>query len=175
MKNMITLGILTAIILVGQSFTAKAPKPAADKAAPAFAFFIDGAPFDAAPTDNYTAQLINGGKTVSLTFIGNSLKTKSGEVYPTKLTIDYAAKEDALGEVNVEKITYDYNNVKYNGLAGTAFVSLTKVKRSADGKSLLLSADIFCKVQKSYIMEEFVPVFTITGGVQNIKLNMPAM
>lgn len=167
---MIIPGLLAVVILVAQSFTYKPD----DKNAARVSFFVDGAPLEGAAANNYRAELINGGKTVALTFIGSSVKANSGNVYPTKLTIEYAAKENTTGEVSVENVCYEYNNVKYYGLAGTAYVSITKLKRNTDGRSLLLNADVFCKVQPHFVMEEFVPVFSITGSVQNLKVDMPA-
>lgn len=175
MKRIITTWLLAAIILIGESFIVNPTKLGSDKTAPHYDFTIDGAAFEPLAVNSYTAQLTNDGRTVCLTFLGSSVKDNAGNIYPTKLQIDYTFKPETLGEVNVERVTYDYNNLKYTGMAENAFVSIIKMKKNADGKSFTLSADIFCKVKKNHIIEEFVPVLAIRGGVQNIIVNSPVL
>ncbi len=101
MKKIITSALLAAIILAGQSFTKKINKPMEGKNAPGYSLSVDAAPFDAAATNNYIAKLTNGGRTVSLTFLGNAVKGNNGQLYPTKLEVEFTYRGDALGDVNV--------------------------------------------------------------------------
>ncbi|HLP50214.1 MAG TPA: hypothetical protein VK154_04980 [Chitinophagales bacterium] len=172
MKKIFSLILLSAILITGESFTSK---KAAERYAPGYALTVDGADFVARATGNYNAQLTNNSKTASITLLGEEVRDKQGHVYPSKIQIDYTFKEGMLGEVNVENMSYEYNNQKYNALPGTAFVSVTKMKWSTDKKSFALSADVFCKVQRSFVMEENVPVFVIRGQIQNLQVNAPAL
>lgn len=174
MKKISTLALLAAVLLLSESFTGNsAAKTSARKNFPSFALTVDAAPFEVKALNNYSAQLINNSRTASITFSGNDVRDNAGHVYPTKIQIDYTMRDAALGDVNVEKVTYEYNNQKYNFVPGTGFVSITKMKWAADRKSFVMSADIFCKVQKSYVMEEFVPVLVIRGSVQNLTVTEP--
>ncbi len=170
MKKIFALTLLAAVLLLSESFTGKTSAP---KNAPAYNFTVDGAPFDAMTVNSYSAQLNYDEPKATLTFFGNALRTKDGKELPTRIEIEYVIRDAALGEVNVTKATYEYNNQKYNLLAGSAFMSVTKMKWNPGKRGFVMSADIFCKVQKPYIMEEFVPVFVIRGSVQNITVNLP--
>ena len=170
MKKITTLILLAGVLLLSESFTGKT---STGKNFPGFNLTVDAAPFDVKPLNNYTAQLINNSRTASITFLGNDVRDNAGHVYPTKIQIDYTMRGAALGDVNVEKVTYEYNNQKYNVLPGTAFVSITKMKWADDKRSFVMSADIFCKVQRSFVMEEFVPVIVIRGNVQNLTVAAP--
>lgn len=172
MKKLSTILLLAVILLAAESFM---PKPTADKAGSGYNFTIDGGSFEAKTSDNYTAQLTNSARTASITLMGNEVKDKQGNSHPSSIQIDYTFKEGTLGEVNVESISYQYNNQRYNMLPGTAYMSITKMKWSADKKSFTVCADVFCKVQKPYIMEENVPVFVLRGQLQNLVVNTPAM
>ena len=175
MKKMISLVFLATILLVSESFTGKRPEKAiTGNNAPVIALAIDGAAFDARESSNYSAQLTNNSKTASITLLGNEVHDKAGHVYPTKMQIDYAFKNGILGEVNVENLCYEYNNQKYYVLPTSAFMSISKVKWSADKKSCVICADIFCKVQQHFVMEEYVPVFVIRGELENLTVTMPA-
>lgn len=172
MKKISTILLLAVILLAAESFT---PKPAADKAGSGYNFTVDGGAFEAKATNNYSAQLTNGARTASITLQGNEVTDKQGHSYPSSIQIDYTFKDGVPGEVNVEGISYKYNNQRYNMLPGTAYMSITKMKWSADKKSFTVCADVFCKVQKPYVMEENVPVFIIRGQLQNLVVNAPVM
>jgi hypothetical protein len=170
MKKIMFLAPLLSVIFVGESFTGSAGKAGP----PPYSVTIDNAPFEARVDDNYTAQLINNSKTASIVLVGKEVHDKNGNIFPSKITIDYTMRDDALGEVNVEKVTYEYNNHVYNLVAGSAYMSITKMKWNADKRSAVMCADVFCKVKKDYIAEEFVPVFAIRGQLQNITILAPA-
>lgn len=171
MKNISTILLLALVLLSVESFVLK---PAAEKSA-AYSFTVDGAGFEAKSSNSYTAQLTNNARTASITLQGSEVIDKQGRSHPSTIQIDYTFKDGVLGEVNVESATYQYNNQKYNLLPGTAYMSVTKMKWSADHKSFTLCADVFCKVQKLYIIEENVPVFVVRGQLQNLVVNAPAI
>jgi len=168
MKKLTTIILFSCVMFATESFTGNIPKTS-----PAYSFTVDRAPFEAMTVNNYYAVLDYNSPTAKLTFNGKAVVSKDGKELPTKLEIDYTLRGDALGEVNVTRVAYEYNNQKYNLQAGTAFMSITKMKWSADRKNFTLCADIFCKVRPNYIMEEFVPVLVIRGNVQNITVNLP--
>lgn len=171
MKNISTILLLALLLVSVESFVLK---PAAEKQA-GYDFTVDGAGFEAKSSNSYAAQLTNSGRTASITLLGNEVTDKQGRSHPSRIQIDYTFKDGILGEVNVESATYEYNNQKYNLLPGTAYMSITKMKWGADHKSFTLCADVFCKVQKPYIIEENVPVFVVRGQLQNMVVNAPAM
>lgn len=166
MKKLFTLPAITALMFALQSFSP-------NQSLPKFAFTIDGAPFVAATVNSYTAALAYDSPTAQLTFNGEAVSGKNGQKFPTKLEIDYTFRGDALGEVNVTRVVYEYNNQKYYLQPGSAFVSITKMKWNSNRTNFTLCADIFCKVKPNYVMEEFVPVFVIRGNVQNITVTLP--
>jgi len=141
--------------------------------APFIIFTLDGVPLYAITENSNPAKLNYDEQKETLTFFGNSLLTKDGKELPTRIEIEYVIRDAALGDVNVTKATYEYNNQKYNMVAGSAFMTVTKMKWNPGKRGFVMSADIFCKVQKPYIMEEFVPVFVIRGSVRNITVNLP--
>ncbi len=170
MKKLITITLLAGILLLGESFTGKAPAP---RNAPGYTFLIDGAPFDAMTVNSYTAQLGYDSPKATLTFFGNALRGKDGKELPTQIEIEYTTRGDALGDVEVSRVTYEYNNQKYYLQPGSAFMSITKMKWNPGRNGFVMSADVFCKVKPNFVMEEFVPVFVIRGSVRNITVNLP--
>jgi len=174
MKKTITVMLLIGILLLGESFADKgSTKTSVRKNSPSYSFMVDGAPFDAMPTNNYTAMLGYDTPKATLTFFGNALRDKEGKVMPNKIEIEYTIRDGVLGDVNVSRITYLYKNEKYNLLPGSAFMSITKMKWNPGKNGFVMNADIFCKVQKTFVTEEFVPVFVIRGSMQNITVNLP--
>ena len=174
MKKIITTTLLIGVLLFNESFTGNMPNTIVKGNKVGFNLNIDAAPFDAKAENSYSAQLLNDGKTASITFMGNEGRDAAGNILPNKIQLNYVVKDGALGEVSINNVSYEYNGQKYNGLPGTAFMSVTKMKWNDDHKSFVMSADLFCKVQKTYIMEEFVPVFVIRGNVQNVTVNVAA-
>lgn len=166
MKKLFTLPAIAVLMFITQSF-------APNQSVPKFTFHVDGAPFVAAKVNSYTAELAYDSPTAQLTFYGEAVCGQNGQKFPTKLEIDYTLRGDALGEVNVTRVAYEYNNKKYYLQPGTAFMSITKMKWNSNRTNFNLCADIFCKVKPNYIMEEFVPVFVIRGNVQNVTVTLP--
>lgn len=170
MKKLTSLLLLAVVFLFSESFTGKGTSCPT----PSYLFTIDAAPFEAKEVNNYSGQVTNNARTGSLTFTGAEVHDKAGHVYPSQIQIDYTLRGEALGDVNVEKVTYVYNGETYYMLPGTAFMSITKFKWSVDKKSFVINADFFCKVQRKWIIEEFVPMFAIRGQLQNLTVVSPA-
>lgn len=174
MKKICIPVLLITVLLFSESFIGNSTsKTSSGKNSPILNLTVDRAPFEPTPSNSCTGQLTNNARTASITFLGNPVIDYAGHVYPTKFQLTYTVRGEALGDVNVENVSYEYNNEKYNFLPGTAYVSITKIKWADDKKSFVMNADIFCKMKKNYVMEEFVPVLVIRGSVQNLTVAAP--
>ena len=178
MKKITTTYAIIAFLLIACSFKTKPEISTALPKQSNFTVRIDGYPFDAKIGDNSLATLVDNrlesrGTTATITLVGNDVKDKEGNYNAQKLEIEYVFRDGALGFVTAKKIMFEFNTQKFYNVAGSARLNITKAEFSADKKTVLLSANFTCKVKKSSLTEDVLPVLGISGKIEDMIVDVP--
>lgn len=161
--------LFTALALTGFSYFSFATKPQ-----PSFDAQIDGVQFNLKKNNNYSAQISPDGKTIQVTFYGNDVRDKQGNVYGSKLQVVYNLNDKGITGVN--SVLLDYNNQQFANIASANVPVISKIKWNKNKTGLVLSANFNCKLQSSQAIENLQGVVLgVQGSVENIHLqNIPA-
>lgn len=131
---------------------------------------IDGCKFDLKKNSKYVAQLSPDGKTAIVTFLGNDIHDQQGKPHAQKLNVEYALSD--AGEAIVKSVVLEFNEQKFYNMPGSSLPNVSKVEFSKDKKSLVLTANFDCKVQKPQTSEMFEGIIGIQGSIENIKVDV---
>ena len=164
---------LSIVLLLGSSFKGKETRDAAmPNIADNYFIKIDGYPFDAKTANNYSVQLVNNGKSLLLSFYGNDVKDKAGNVNPQRMDVQYAFT-GTTGVLMPEQVSFEFDKQKFFSTRGTARVNVTRLEWSADRKSFVMSAEFGGKVKKSSLIEDVLPVLNFRGNITNVVVDVP--
>jgi len=131
---------------------------------------IDGCKFDLNKTNKYVAHLSPDGKTASVTFQGNDILDKQGKTHAQKLNVEYALSD--AGEATVKSVVLEFNDQKFYNIPGSALPNISKIEWGKGKKSLVLTANFDCKVQKPQTSEMYEGIIGIQGSIENIEVNV---
>ncbi len=159
MKKLSLLLSLCAVILFSNAGTGKSP----------FTAKIDGCKFDLKKNSKYTAQLSADGKTAIVTFYGNDIYDQQGKPHAQKLNVEYTITD---GQAVVKSVVLEFNEQKFYNIPGTALPNISKIEWSKDKKSLVLTANFDCQVQKPQTSEMFEGIIGIQGSIENVKVDV---
>lgn len=175
MKKVNSLFLLSLVVLLTCSFKGKETRDAAmPNIAENYFIKIDGYPFDAKTVNNYSVQLINNGKSMLLSFIGNDVKDKAGNLNPQRMDVQYAFT-GTTGMLMPEQVSFEFDKQKFFSTKGMARVNVTKLEWSTDHKTFVMSAEFTGKVKKSSLTEDVLPVLNFRGNITNVLVQAPGV
>lgn len=175
MKNLLFTTTMLAVLISASSFkgieTRKPLQPALNGGP--FAARIDGFAFDVHKDKKYEAT-IKDGSTAEVILYGNDVKDKSGNYNPQKIGVEFALKDGAIGLAPDSKVSFEFNKEKFYSNPASTELTIKKAVWSADHKSMIISANFKCQVEKPKTSEDFSPSLGISGAVENIKIAVPS-
>lgn len=175
MKNLFFTMSLFAVITTASSFkgieTRKPLEPALNGGP--FAARIDGFAFDAHKDHKYEAT-IRDGSTAEVILYGNDVKDKSGNYNPQKIGVEFSVKDGVVGLAAGSKVSFEFNKEKFYSNPASTELTIKKAVWSADHKSMTISADFKCQVEKPQTSDDVSPSLGIRGTVENITIAVPS-
>lgn len=175
MKKLFFTMSMFSLIFVASSFKGietRIPLEPALNGGP-FAARIDGFAFDAHKDHKYEATIKDGTK-AEVVLYGNDVKDKSGNYNPQKIGVEFSIKDGVIGLAAGSKVSFEFNKQKFYSNPSSTELTIKKAVWSADHKSMTISADFKCQVEKPQTSEDYSPSLGITGKVENITIAVPS-
>jgi len=190
MKRFATLLILSVIILGGSSFKTKRRAHAEQFKNDGYVqVIVDGRILDLRDDNKYTADLVNkssdlpfnntpGAKITrvanSLNFYGADFRDEDGNTFTEGINFEYTFAEGALGDAADGRITLNYNNQRFNNIAGETKFRITKIQWSSDRRYFVMDAEFECKMRRWGKPLAAQPMLKIKGQLENITVTVPS-